>query len=80
MDKITLATPKVKDWTKGQEIVTSVEQRFGELNVVTKNAEGQYSLLRFFFIGGGVEVSADVTQADVPRLLNYILSQPSKLN
>jgi hypothetical protein len=56
MNKISLDNPTVTAWTKGQEIITSANNKYGELFVVTHSEATGYSFLRCFSLGEDVHV------------------------
>jgi len=61
MTTITLDNPHVKPWIKGQRIIASATNIYGELFILTESEHRpkHYSFLRCFSLGEDVAVSCD---------------------
>jgi len=61
MTTITLDNPHVKPWIKGQRIIVSANNKFGELFILTESEHKpkHYSFFRCFSLGEDVAVSCD---------------------
>jgi hypothetical protein len=78
--KIELDNPLVKQWTKGEKIITSKWSPVKEnLQVITlyspNNQCDMYKLYRFFYVGNRVQVSCDTGACSIDKMLDYLLHQ-----
>lgn len=73
-EQITTDHPDVKSWIEGKHEVAHVENRFGELHIVSK-CNGCYRIVRFFWLGGNVACSVDCAAQSPDQIISFLLEK-----